>query len=304
MAIPAYAESLPRALLLYYRGDRDMFLRIYRRFEFLNHSGVVWLQPWYLTDVHPVGEIDQTAEMVRDAQVVLVFASPALQTLNTYRQVVLPALFGENGQPLKIVRPVLLSPLFNREFERFRRDFQPVWKDVYPEDHQALWQPRQSEEFETRVIRLAEHLAGDLAQWIDHTSGPFEQFPVYLSYSRKDFYTALLMQFRLQRMGLQVYMDPAELRGRGNWEDRVGEHIMESHALILLLSEAARQSDYVTYEWIYADGADITVIPVMIEYVENLHPRLCRDRILMWYYRRPEDYPWDELEHALLEALQ
>ncbi|RME08471.1 MAG: toll/interleukin-1 receptor domain-containing protein [Anaerolineae bacterium] len=298
------AAGQPLALLLYYRGDRDMFMAVYRRLAFLNHSGVVRLQPWYLTDIHSPGEADRTAEMIRGAQVVLVFVSPALQTMNTYRQVVLPALFGENARLLKSVRPVVLASLFNRDFDRFRRDFQRIWDSVYPEDHQALWQSRQDEAFENRVICLAAHLADDLEQWIARSDGFLERFPVYLSYSRKDFYTALLMRFRLQRMGLQVWMDPPELRGRENWRERVRKQILESSALVVLLSEAACRSAYVEYEWIYANGADIGVIPVMIEHVENLHPGLPRDDILVWYYFQPEEYPWDELEIALLNALQ
>ncbi len=293
----------PRVLLLYYRGDRDMFDKVFSRLAFLGESGLVDIRPWYLTDIHVDDDLDRTDEEIQAAQIVVVLVSSPLLRLEIFREVVLRELFAD-GAPQRVVLPVVLSPLYNRDFTDFQDDFKPVWGDVFPNDHSALFFQRNEDEFARSLVELAEiiveRVEDGLFPRVERDVSQRNQ--VYLSYSRADYQTALLVRLRLAAMRVPVWMDRFALRGQQNWGERVDRAIRDSSALVLVLSRAARRSEYVRYEWAFAFGARCEVIPLMVEQIEKPHPRLCACRVLTWYYHPRSDYPWDELRVALRQA--
>lgn len=65
------------------------------------------------------------------------------------------------------------------------------------------------------------------------------------------------------------------------------------------MSPEARASEYVTYEWAYALGAGISVIPILYKQTE-LHPRLAALQYLD--FTSFNHRPWDELIRAVTRA--
>ncbi len=295
--------GVPRVLLLYYRGDRDMFDKVFSRLEFLNESGVMEVRPWYLTDIHVDDELDRTDEEIKAAQIVVVLVSSPLLHLEIFHRVVLRELFGDDA-PSRVVLPVMLSPLYNRDFLDFQEYFKPVWEDVFPADHRALFFQHTEEQFTHYLVDLMDILVERMGSVLFPLAerDVSERNQVYIAYSRADYPAALLVRLRLAALHVPVWMDRFALRGQQNWGERVDRAIRDSRALVLLLSEAAQRSEYVCYEWAFAFGARCEVIPLMVEQVEKLHPRLCTCKVLTWYYHPRSQYPWDELRAALRRA--
>jgi TIR domain len=68
---------------------------------------------------------------------------------------------------------------------------------------------------------------------------------VFLSYSRRDqaFVDRLIAE--LERAGLDVWIDRDDIPGGAAWEATISRAVRESAALVVVLSPAAAESDYV-----------------------------------------------------------
>jgi hypothetical protein len=122
---------------------------------------------------------------------------------------------------------------------------------------------------------------------------------VFISYKHeeKEFADTLIRQ--LQMAGFPVWVDTEHLRAGENWREAINFAIKDSFALILLVTPEARESQYVTYEWAFAQGAGVKVIPVLLKPTASLHPQLEMLQYLDFTDRaRP---PWDKLMRRLWE---
>ncbi len=122
---------------------------------------------------------------------------------------------------------------------------------------------------------------------------------VFISYKHEeqDFVEMLIRQ--LQAAGFPVWVDTEQLRAGENWRESINYAIKESFALILVISPEAKASQYVTYEWAYAQGAGVKVIPVLLKETDKLHPQLEQLQYLDFTDRaRPS---WDKLLRRLWE---
>ncbi len=88
-----------------------------------------------------------------------------------------------------------------------------------------------------------------------------------------------------------------------DWRDEIDNAIRSALAVIVIMSPQARASEYVTYEWAFAWGAGIPVIPIMLKPTE-LHPRLEALQYLDFTARDPADRPWGKLFRRLWEIEQ
>jgi HEAT repeat protein len=68
-------------------------------------------------------------------------------------------------------------------------------------------------------------------------------------------------------------MDLDILSAGEDWQDKLDAAIRASHALVVIMTPEARKSDYVAYEWAFALGAGVRVIP--LEFTKtDVSPRL------------------------------
>jgi len=99
---------------------------------------------------------------------------------------------------------------------------------------------------------------------------------VFISYSSKDGHFADYLTYRLTEQGYDVKIDVDYLVPGVEWRQSIDIAISDSDLLIVIVSENANNSQYVTYEWAYAMGKEIPVLPVLIEGRSQMkiHPKL------------------------------
>lgn len=83
-----------------------------------------------------------------------------------------------------------------------------------------------------------------------------------------------LIQKIEEETGLDTWYFKNNLEAGRRWAPEIDEAIEGCIALIVVVSEEANRSTFVTYEWALAEGLPPTIIPVLIQRTESTHPRL------------------------------
>ncbi len=98
---------------------------------------------------------------------------------------------------------------------------------------------------------------------------------VFISYKRDEKSTSFVNHLRqqLERAGFDVWIDQSLLRPGQYWLQEIDNAIKASIVLIVVLTPDAHESLYVTYEWSFAFGRGMEVIPLLLEDTK-LHRRL------------------------------
>lgn len=124
---------------------------------------------------------------------------------------------------------------------------------------------------------------------------------VFISYSRTDGDFAEVLRRRLEDAGFDTWVDLDDLRAGDAWGEAIDGAIRGSVALVVILTPASRGSDYVSYEWAFALGAEVPVIPLLLQ-PTPLPPRMAAIQHLD--FTRREDRPWESLMAALETAVE
>lgn len=123
---------------------------------------------------------------------------------------------------------------------------------------------------------------------------------VFLSYKHEDRVFANQLIHRVQTAGFKVWIDDEQLRAGENWREAINIAIRQAFAVVLVITPESRTSEYVTYEWAFAQGAGVKVIPVMLRRTSYLHPQL--DMLQYMDFTDPTQQPWDRLLARLREV--
>lgn len=115
---------------------------------------------------------------------------------------------------------------------------------------------------------------------------------IFLSYCRNDGDFAELLKLRLEKEGIQTWIDNDGLDPGVDWRQDIDDAIRSSVTLVAIMSPEAKESEYVTYEWAFAWGVGIHIIPIMLKQTP-LHPRLATLQYLDFSNRIAR--PWDRL---------
>jgi len=121
---------------------------------------------------------------------------------------------------------------------------------------------------------------------------------VFLSYSRKDYFFAELLEAKLLQKGIKVWRDQGQLRPGTDWRGGIERGIAESIAILVALGPNSAESAYVTYEWAYAFGSSKVVIPLKLADC-SLHPKL--ETIQSIDFSVPGALPWEALVDRINE---
>jgi tetratricopeptide (TPR) repeat protein len=124
---------------------------------------------------------------------------------------------------------------------------------------------------------------------------------VFVSYKhdRDSIVFVQLLIHEISRAGFEAWTDNRISRGE-DWRAEIDQAIKNSLALIVIMTPAAKLSEYITYEWAFALGLGIRVIPIRYEETE-LHPRLEAFQFLN--FTNPEFFPWSSLIKDLNEIV-
>ncbi|MDD4651794.1 MAG: HEAT repeat domain-containing protein [Methanothrix sp.] len=115
---------------------------------------------------------------------------------------------------------------------------------------------------------------------------------IFISYCHNDGDFAENLASKLKDNGLKFWMDETGLEGGDEWREEIDRSIRKSSALVLVVTPESKDSFYVTYEWIFALGAGLKVVPLKLKETEP-HPRL-RD-IHHHDFTNRRARPWDKL---------
>lgn len=125
---------------------------------------------------------------------------------------------------------------------------------------------------------------------------------IFISYAPENFEYAEEVKRRLERVGFSVWVDsnnPEQVSAGKDWRQDIDEAIREAFALVAVITPQSRAFEYVTYEWTFALGVGVRVLPTMFE-ATPLPPRL---RGLQWLdFSDPRKRPWDKLLGAVKET--
>ena len=122
---------------------------------------------------------------------------------------------------------------------------------------------------------------------------------VFISYKHEDGDFAEVLINRLEKAGFETWADNDRLHAGEDWRAEIDQAIKSAFALIVIMTPEARSSEYVTYEWAFAWGAGVKVIPVLYKDTK-LHPRLEALQYLNFTSRTVR--PWDVLIDVVTKA--
>jgi hypothetical protein len=119
---------------------------------------------------------------------------------------------------------------------------------------------------------------------------------LFISYhsADSDFVEALVS--RLTKKGLRAWIYGEKLSGGKDWIKKIDDAIRKSKVVIVVLSPGANDSEYVLFEWAFAIGSKIPVVPILL-HETKIHPRL---GVLQYFdFRNIKARSWDELYNCL-----
>lgn len=120
---------------------------------------------------------------------------------------------------------------------------------------------------------------------------------VFISYSRDDGDFAQILRDQIQAAGFPTWKD-LDMSAGQDWRSEIDEAIKSAVAAVVVMSPQSKASEYVNYEWAFALGAGVKVIPVLLRIKPTeLHPRLSLLQPLDFTPRVAR--PWDMLIKAL-----
>jgi len=132
------------------------------------------------------------------------------------------------------------------------------------------------------------NLLNNTAKWFETGSKKIEK--VFISYSHKDGDFADLLKLKLEQHGFVAYLDIDSLTPGKKWKPKIDNLIDEVNLILLVLSPRSKSSEYVTYEWSYAMGRKKMILPIIIEEVEDMHPKLGEIQAIYFNDRKNRDW--------------
>ncbi len=123
---------------------------------------------------------------------------------------------------------------------------------------------------------------------------------VFISYKHEDCDFAEVLSYRVEKEGFKTWTDSYRLGAGEDWRTDIDQAIQNAFALVVIMTPEAKESEYVTYEWAFAWGAGVKVIPVLYKKT-SLHPRLEALQYLDFSGRT--NRPWDTLIESIRNAV-
>ncbi len=122
---------------------------------------------------------------------------------------------------------------------------------------------------------------------------------VFISYKHEDIDFAENLIHKVQDAGFETWVDNDRLHAGEDWRGEIDQAIRCAFALIIIMTPEAKASEYVTYEWAFASGAGLKIIPVLYKKTA-LHPRL--EALQYLDFTNSTNRPWDRLTQTLRRA--
>jgi len=123
---------------------------------------------------------------------------------------------------------------------------------------------------------------------------------VFISHDHDDGDFAELLKLKLERNGIMGWLDNERLKIGQDWRQEIDDGIVNSVAVIAIMTPEARKSEYVTYEWAFAWGKGKKIFPVMLKQTQ-LHPRL--ESLQYLDFTKRNSRPFEQLIESIKELI-
>lgn len=120
---------------------------------------------------------------------------------------------------------------------------------------------------------------------------------IFISYARRDRAFVERMREELSRHDVEAWTDNILSPG-SDWRHEIDEAIRTAIAVIVVVTPESKTSEYVTYEWAFALGVGVRVIPLVLK-PTVLHPRLEFLQNVNFVNDEEDNYPWERLVEGL-----
>ncbi len=121
---------------------------------------------------------------------------------------------------------------------------------------------------------------------------------VFISFKAEDLDFAENVIGRLEKEGFASWVDSHIEAGR-EWRGAIDFAIENAFALIVIMTPEAKVSEYVTYEWAFACGIGVRVVPILLRPTQ-LHPRL--EALQYLDFTNVRSRPWERLIEEIKAA--
>ena len=123
---------------------------------------------------------------------------------------------------------------------------------------------------------------------------------IFISYKKEDVHFADGVKRKLENSEFKSWIDRYQLVAGDRWSNLIEQALRDCIALIVIITPDMLDSDYITYEWSFALGANKPVIGIMMKLVEDnrLHPELQARQHLNYVNRSLDD------DNRLIETIK
>ncbi len=99
---------------------------------------------------------------------------------------------------------------------------------------------------------------------------------IFISYASDDARLARRVAKELAKARRKGWLDVNDIRVGGPWRDEIDKALRSAQAVVVILSGRSTQNQYVTYEWSFALGAGVRIIPILAggASLQTVHKRL------------------------------
>lgn len=297
--------SRPSIFISYHHKDENWKDRLVTHLGVLQSQGLLDL--W---DDRSIGAgeswFTEIENALNKADVAVLLISANYLTSNFINKEELPSLFKRQHEEGLVILPVLVSPCAWHHVN-WLRSIQMRPKDGIPLASMTEYDKDKS------LATISEEVATILdiasSKKITKVAKPepeekiidkkIQKVDFFISHSHKDGDFAELLKLRIEKEGYSAWIDIERLRVGEDWRQEIDQAINDTSALIVVITPEAKESEYVTYEWAFAWGVGVKVIPIMLKQAQ-FHPRLETLQHLDFTNRAAR--PWNLLIEALKDA--
>ena len=123
---------------------------------------------------------------------------------------------------------------------------------------------------------------------------------VFISYKHDDFDFAENVRRCLEEANFKTWKDD-HIHAGEEWRNQIDLAIKNAFAIVVIMTPDAKASEYVTYEWSFAVGMGIRIIPLKYK-ATRLHPRLEVFQSVNFTSNSNDHRPWKRLVTEIEEA--
>lgn len=181
-----------------------------------------------------------------------------------------------------------------------------VRSNVFPSDGSSI-----SEFSDAKIRSIFSNFVSTIKNAIKQASKPTSTSPIprssqklnrsiFISHSHADADFAELLKLKLEKRGVEAWIDNERLKIGQDWREEIDSGIENAMAVIAIMTPEARKSEYVTYEWAFAWGKGKKIFPLMLKQTQ-LHPRL--ESLQYMDFTNRASRPWDLLIESIIKHM-